>query len=199
MGLCLVVHLSARSGLQQTLQQKENRARSVSSSPCTARHAKWAGPARRHVPRTGLCFRVPEYAHYLVHPRMNPYMATNKTGPTLAALNAQIAKLQAQAEALRAKEVAGVVARIREAIVHYGLTAADLGLGSAKSKAPKGAAVTATPKRKAKPAGKRAARTIKFADGKGGTWSGIGKRPNWFKDALAAGRKPEDLLATPDA
>ena len=130
---------------------------------------------------------------------MNPYMATNKTGPTLAALNAQIAKLQAQAEALRAKEVAGVVTRIREAIVHYGLTAADLGLGSAKSKAPKGAAVTATPNAKGKAAGSKAGRTIKFADGKGGTWSGVGKRPSWFKDALAAGRKPEDLLAQPDA
>ena len=199
MGRCLVVHLSARPGLQQTLQQNENRAGSVSSSPCTVRHAKWADQARRHVPRTGLSCRVPEYAHSLVHPRMNPYMATKKTGPTLAALNAQIAKLQAQAEALRAKEVAGVVARIREAIVHYGLTVADLGLGSAKSKAPKGAAATAAPKPKAKPAGKKAARTIKFADGKGGTWSGIGKRPNWFKDALAAGRKPEDLLAQPDA
>jgi DNA-binding protein H-NS len=130
---------------------------------------------------------------------MNPYMATKKTGPTLAALNAQIAKLQAQAEALRAKEVAGVVARIREAIVHYGLTVADLGLGSAKSKTPKGAAVTAAPKSKGKAAGRKAGQTIKFADGKGGTWSGIGKRPNWFKDALAAGRKPEDLLAKPDA
>ena len=92
---------------------------------------------------------------------MNPYMATKKTGPTLAALNAQIAKLQAQAEALRAKEVAGVVARIREAIVHYGLTVADLGFGSAKSKAPKGAAVTAAPKSKGKTAGKKTARTIK--------------------------------------
>jgi DNA-binding protein H-NS len=199
MGRCLVVHLSARPGLQQTLQQNSTRARSASSPPCAARHANWADQDRRHVPRTGLSCRVPEYARCLVHPRMSPYMATKKTGPTLTALNAQIAKLQAQAEALRAKEVAGVVARIREAIVHYGLTVADLGLGSAKSKAPKGAAATATPKPKAKPAGKKAARTIKFADGKGGTWSGIGKRPNWFKDALAAGRKPEDLLAKPDA
>ena len=39
---------------------------------------------------------------------MNPYMATKKTGPTLATLNAQIAKLQAQAEALRAFSVARV-------------------------------------------------------------------------------------------
>jgi len=64
---------------------------------------------------------------------MTPCMASKKTGPTLAALNAQIAKLQAQAEALRSKEVAGVIARIREAIVHHGLTAADLGLGSDKA------------------------------------------------------------------
>ena len=119
---------------------------------------------------------------------MNPYMATKKTGPTLAALNAQIAKLQAQAEALRAKEVAGVVARIREAIVHYGLTVADLGLGSAKSKAPKGAAVTATSKSKGKAAGKKTARTIKFADGKGGTWSGIGGRQETGRPAGQARR-----------
>ncbi len=130
---------------------------------------------------------------------MNPYMATKKTGPTLAALSAQIAKLQAQAEALRAKEAAGVIARIREAIVHYGLTVADLGLGSAKARAAKGAAVATTSKSKGKAAGKKAARTIKFTDGQGGTWSGIGKRPNWFKDALAAGKKPEDLLAKPEA
>jgi DNA-binding protein H-NS len=128
---------------------------------------------------------------------MNTHMATKKTGPTLEALKAQIAKLQAQAEALRSKEVAGVVARIREAIVQYGLTAADLGLGSTKAKTPKGAAVGARPKAEA--TGKKPARTIKFTDGQGKTWSGIGKRPNWFKDALAAGRKPEDLLAKVDA
>lgn len=105
-------------------------------------------------------------------------MATKKTGPTVTALGAQIAKLQAQAEALRAKEVAGVVARIRGAIVHYGLTVVDLGLGSAKANALKGAGVAPTSKSKGKATGKKAARTIKFTDGKGGTWSGIGKRPN---------------------
>ena len=103
--------------------------------------------------------------------------------------------LQAQAEALRAKEVAGVVARIREAIVHYGSDSRRPRPRQREVKAPKGAAVTAAPKSKVKTAGKKTACTIKFADGKGGTWSGIGKRPNWFKDALAAGRKPEDLLA----
>ncbi len=44
-------------------------------------------------------------------------MATKKSGTTLAALNAQIAALQAQADALRKKEVAEVVAKIKDAIL----------------------------------------------------------------------------------
>ena len=47
---------------------------------------------------------------------------------TLSQLNDQIAKLQKQADALKAKEAVGVVERIKQAIAHYGLTAADLGL-----------------------------------------------------------------------
>lgn len=119
-------------------------------------------------------------------------MATKKTVPTLAALNAQIAKLQAQAEALRAKEVTEVVARIRETMKRYGLTAADIGGATAKASKD---AVFAPAKPKGKVTAKRTARKIKFADGKGGTWSGIGKRPQWFRDALAAGKKLEELLA----
>ncbi len=48
---------------------------------------------------------------------------------TLQQIEAQIARLQAQAEAVRQKEMAGVIARIKDAIAHYGLTAEDLGLG----------------------------------------------------------------------
>jgi DNA-binding protein H-NS len=125
---------------------------------------------------------------------MNTFMATKKTGPTLAALNAQIAALQAQAEALRTKEVAEVVARIRDAIAHYGLTAADLGFGGARSKAAKVPGRAAARNANGKAAGRKPAKKIKFADGQGNSWSGIGKRPNWFKAALAAGKKPEELL-----
>jgi DNA-binding protein H-NS len=47
----------------------------------------------------------------------------------------------------------------------------------------------------------RAVRTVpasqskSYADGKGNTWSGRGKRPNWFKEALAAGKTKEQLAA----
>ena len=133
--------------------------------------------------------------------RINPescHMATKKSGPTLAALNAQIAALQAQADALRKKEVAEVVAKIKDAIAHYGLTAADLGLASVARKHAKAAAASGgkpVSKRRKKGGPKPSARAVKFKDDQGNTWGGMGKRPVWFKAALAAGKTPEDLLA----
>lgn len=122
-------------------------------------------------------------------------MATRKFESALSALNAQIAALQAQAEALRKKEVGDIIAKAKDAIAHYGLTAADLGLGQATRKS--AGATGPKPKRKAskKTAAKKGPRFVKFKDDLGHTWGGMGKRPDWFKAALAAGKKPEDLLA----
>nr|MBA3478279.1 H-NS histone family protein [Lautropia sp.] len=36
---------------------------------------------------------------------------------------------------------------------------------------------------------------VKYRDEAGNTWSGLGKRPNWFKSALASGKSAEDLAA----
>jgi DNA-binding protein H-NS len=118
-------------------------------------------------------------------------MATRKTGSTLAALNAQIAALQAKADALRKKESAEVIGKIKDAIDHYGLTAADLGLGKPKAKTPKASSSVAPRKMRKNAAGKkpaRPARPAKYRDEQGHTWAGIGKRPAWFKDALASGK-----------
>ena len=126
-------------------------------------------------------------------------MATKKLGTTLQALNAQIAALQAKADEIRKKEVGEVVAKIKDAIAHYGLTAADLGLGSSAPKAAK-APGAAKPGRKPgrKAAGKaktpKQARAAKYTDGQGSTWGGIGMRADLIKAALAAGKTPEDLL-----
>lgn len=121
-------------------------------------------------------------------------MATRRKGLTLQSINAQIAALQAQAEAQRMKEVGEVIAKIKDAIAHYGLTAADLGLATKRAK-------SALVKGKGKPAAKKAkggagksARPAKYADNEGHVWSGMGKRPDWFKAALAAGKTPEELL-----
>ena len=119
-------------------------------------------------------------------------MATRSTGASLQAINAQIAALQAKADALRKKEAIGVVAKIKEAIAHYGLTAADLGLSKP---ARKQASVVKTAKNTSKgsTAGK-SGRPAKYQDDQGHAWIGIGKRPAWFKAALAAGRTTDDLL-----
>jgi len=112
---------------------------------------------------------------------------------TYAQLQKQIAKLQHEANALRAKEVAGVVQRIQEAISHYGLTTADLfpPSGASKGKASKPVAKSAkTPKKQPAPP--------KYTDGAGKTWNGIGKRPGWYVTALASGKTAKDLeIAAP--
>lgn len=109
----------------------------------------------------------------------------------LQTLLKQIAQLQKQADALRSREKADVVGRIKEAIAHYGITADELfgGTGATRKRAAKKAA--AKPR---KSAAKKPGGVAKYTDGAGRTWSGVGKRPNWFKDALAAGKQAEDLL-----
>lgn len=113
---------------------------------------------------------------------------------TLQQIEAQIARLQAQAEAVRQKEMAGVVARIKDAIAHYGLTAEDLGFGAKRSATQRKAAAPTVPKnvaKRTKSAKPRKARPS-FTDGVN-TWSGMGPKPKWFKEALAAGKSIEDL------
>ncbi|VTU42713.1 MULTISPECIES: H-NS family nucleoid-associated regulatory protein [unclassified Variovorax] len=99
---------------------------------------------------------------------------------TYSQLQKQIAALQRQADSVREKEVGGVVARIREAIEHYGLTAEQLfgGKGVKSTKAVKG---------------RTGARVAKFADENGNTWGGMGKRPDWLKKALLSGKSLADF------
>ena len=110
---------------------------------------------------------------------------------TYAQIQQRIEKLQRQAEALKAQEVEGVVARIREAIAHYGLTEADLfgsRRGEGRSRGMK--------KARTRQVGKKTAGVIRFRDEAGNTWTGRGTRPRWFKEALASGKTLEDLTVT---
>src|SRR4249920_2359161 len=93
----------------------------------------------------------------------------------------QIERLQKEADALREKEVAGVVSRIKDAIAHYGLTAQQLGFRGAPEA-----------KTSFKSAGNRTA-GAKYSDGSGKFWSGMGKRPNWLRDSLAAGKTLDEF------
>jgi len=106
---------------------------------------------------------------------------------TYADIQKEIESLQKAAEALRHKEVAGVISRIREAIDTYDLTARDLGFGARQA--------AAAPKRRGRAKGAKSAAAAAYRDGSGKTWSGRGRRPGWLNAALAGGKKLEDLRA----
>lgn len=99
---------------------------------------------------------------------------------SLAQIQKQIETLKRQAEQIRKAEVADVIARIKEAIRFYELTAKDLGLTGASSAA--------------KPAGRKGRGRAQYADpATGRTWTGHGRKPQWFIDAVASGKSPQDL------
>jgi DNA-binding protein H-NS len=116
---------------------------------------------------------------------------------TYAEIAKQIEVLKRDAEKARRKEVVGVISRIREAIDAYGLTAADLGFGGGSSSRVKPAANKPAPAKKTR--GPRAAKAakapaeVKYRNEAGGTWGGRGKRPQWLRDALAAGKQLSDF------
>lgn len=102
----------------------------------------------------------------------------------------RIETLKAEAEKLRRKETADVVARIRDAISHYGLSAADLGLAPARAAAAKKAL------RKTRKAGGRKGKgtvAVKYRDEAGHTWTGRGLQPVWLREAIAAGHTLADF------
>jgi DNA-binding protein H-NS len=105
----------------------------------------------------------------------------------------QIETLKAEADKARRDEIGGVVARIREAIEHYGLTASDLGLAVKAKPGPKAGGAPKRRKRKGGGAAKAAA-VVKYSNGAGGTWGGRGKRPQWLRDAINSGKQLSDFL-----
>jgi DNA-binding protein H-NS len=118
---------------------------------------------------------------------------------TLAQIEEQIAKLQEQKEAIKAKEVSGVVARIKEAIAHYGLAVEDLfGSQAGGRKGARTATVKSTKKAASKKAaGKRTGKgvrvPVKYRDDAGNTWTGRGNKPRWLVAALASGKAVDDF------
>ena len=122
-------------------------------------------------------------------------------------LQAQIQKLQKEAESVKKRELAETISNIKKAIQIFGLTAADLGLsatGSVKPgrkpiKARVADARTTTGKRRGRPAKKAGAdkRSIvapKYRDSATGiTWTGRGKQPKWLSAAITSGKTLEDF------
>ncbi|HRO57569.1 MAG TPA: H-NS histone family protein [Burkholderiaceae bacterium] len=117
---------------------------------------------------------------------------------SLSQVEAQIAKLQRQADALKAKEVREVVGRIRKAIKHYSLEPADL-FGGPSHRGSK--AVSSSP-RPGPTAGRkrRGAGVPKYREeATGRSWTGFGRKPQWISEGLAAGKSLEDFLISASA
>ncbi|GJH35809.1 H-NS histone family protein [Paraburkholderia hospita] len=94
---------------------------------------------------------------------------------TLDNLQAKIARLQAQAEALAAKQSVGVIAKIRDLMEKHSLTVADI------------KAHTGGKKRGRKPGARTVAKpaaSAKYRHPKtGATWTGHGRAPTWIASA----------------
>jgi DNA-binding protein H-NS len=91
---------------------------------------------------------------------------------TLENLQAKIAKLQAQAEAIAKKQSSTVIAKIRELMEKHGLTTADIDAhvdGKGRGRKPAGAKAAAT------------SAAAKYRHPKtGATWTGHGRAPGWI-------------------
>ncbi|MDM8356158.1 H-NS histone family protein [Pandoraea communis] len=98
---------------------------------------------------------------------------------TYLELKAKAEKLLQEAEQLRLKEVADVIADMKEKIAQYGITGADLGLvGATKKTSVKKSAGAVAPK---------------YRGPNGEEWSGRGRQPQWLTAALEQGKTKEDF------
>ena len=96
---------------------------------------------------------------------------------TYSELMAQAQALMAQAEQTRKDELASVIADIKAKMKQYGITVADLG-GAAGTK---------------KPAKSKSKAPAKYKGPNGELWAGgPGRKPEWVREALAAGTSIED-------
>ncbi|SAL00359.1 histone family protein nucleoid-structuring protein H-NS [Caballeronia calidae] len=95
---------------------------------------------------------------------------------TLESIEAKIAKLQSQADAITKKQSTKVIAEIHALMSEHGITIDDLGSGSVGKKA--GTKMTG------KSSSDKTASNAKFRDPKSGaTWSGHGRAPGWIASA----------------
>ncbi|MGF6267011.1 DNA-binding protein H-NS [Paraburkholderia youngii] len=96
---------------------------------------------------------------------------------TLESLQAKIAKLHAQAEAIVKRDSTAVIAKIRDIMEKHGLTTADIDAhigGAKKRRRIPGVKLPAKP----------SASTAKYRDPKtGATWTGHGRAPAWIANA----------------
>lgn len=100
---------------------------------------------------------------------------------TYLELKAKAEKMLQEAEELRIKELADVIAEMKVKISQYGITGADLGLSA--------------PAATKKTSFKKAAGGLpaKYRGPNGEEWSGRGRQPQWLITAVEQGKSKEDF------
>lgn len=93
-------------------------------------------------------------------------------------LKQQAENLLKQAEELRKQKIVAIIADMKKQIAEYGITAKDLGLST-----------SAVVK---KNAGKSKLEA-RYKGPNGELWSGMGRQPQWLKDAIQQGKTKEDF------
>ncbi len=97
---------------------------------------------------------------------------------TYSELMAQAQALMAQAEQARKDELSSVIADIKAKMKQYGITPADLGGGAGGKKSAKS----------------KSSAPAKFRGPNGELWAGgPGRKPEWVRSVLAAGKSIEDF------
>lgn len=99
---------------------------------------------------------------------------------SLSSILSQIERLQKEAASIQSE----VIDKIRKEIAKYSLTPEQL-FGQPTGRNPR----TGNSLKNASKG-----RTVKYADGSGNTWGGMGKRPEWLRQALEAGKALEEFL-----
>jgi DNA-binding protein H-NS len=99
--------------------------------------------------------------------------------------NAKVLELQKQAANARKEAISNAIRDVKQLMMQYGLTIADL--GNINTKAPKA--------KKAPSSDNRAAVAPKYRDNSTGeTWTGRGKAPKWLSAKLASGSSKDQFL-----
>lgn len=126
-------------------------------------------------------------------PRLEPFVAiaNKKLGTSVQAINAQIAALQARADAIRMQEVGEVLAEPRDAVAHNGLAAVDLTLAASAPRAvnaAKGGKPGRIPNRE--PGAKTAGKPLRAAKSTRAAGCSTGCHQAKMQEPLTAGEVP---------
>ena len=103
---------------------------------------------------------------------------TTDSARTYKVVQEEISRLQEEARKLLAVERDKAIAEIKVKISEFSLTAKDLGLTSERASLPQS----------------KGTLPAKYRGPKGQEWSGRGRQPDWYKEALKEGKTSEDFL-----